>query len=109
MVASGIVSVFRGIWPDFWGPRLEYILYAAVAAVLNYENVSLMGVSRMLSDEGYRAWVVKQVKDPMVRRFWTHEFARYDKKVSSWRRWPPSRTRWASSSWRRSLGTSSGR
>jgi len=80
VVASGIVSVFRGIWPDFWGPRLEYILYAAVAAILDCENVSLMGVSRMLSDELYRLWVVKQVKDPMVKRFWTHEFARYDKK-----------------------------
>ena len=80
LVASGIVSVFHGIWPDFWGPRLEYILYAAVAAVLDCENVSLMSVSRILSDEAYRSWVVKQVKDPMVRRFWTHEFARYDKR-----------------------------
>lgn len=80
LVASGIVSVFRGIWPDFWGPRLEYILYAAVAALLDCENVSLMGVPRMLSDESYRAWVVKQVKDPMVRSFWVNEFARYDRK-----------------------------
>ena len=80
LVASGVVSVFRGIWPDFWGPRLEYILYAAVAALLDCENVSLMGVPRMLSDESYRTWVVKQVKDPMVRSFWENEFARYDKK-----------------------------
>jgi hypothetical protein len=80
LVASGIVSVFRGIWPDFWGPRLEYILYAAVAALLDCENVSLMGVPRMLSDEKYRAWVVKQVKNPMVLSFWENEFARYDKK-----------------------------
>jgi DNA helicase HerA-like ATPase len=32
LVTSGIVSAFQGIWPDFWGPRLEYILHAAVAA-----------------------------------------------------------------------------
>jgi DNA helicase HerA-like ATPase len=78
LVASGIVSVFRGIWTDFWGPRLEYILYAAVVALLHCDNVSLLGVQRMLSDARYRAWVVKQVEDPMVRSFWINEFEGYD-------------------------------
>ena len=80
LVASGVVSVFKSIWADFWGPRLEYILYATVAALLDCENVSLLGVQRMLSDSRYRAWVVKQVKDPIVRAFWTGEFERYDKR-----------------------------
>ena len=78
LVASGIVSALKGIWPDFWGPRLEYILYAALAAVLDCQNVSLLGVQRMLSDPRYRAWVVKQVKDPAVRSFWVNEFEGYD-------------------------------
>ena len=80
LVASGVVGVFKTIWPDFWGPRLEYILYAATAALLDCENVTLLGVQRMLSDIRYRAWVVKQIKDPMVRSFWVNEFANYDKK-----------------------------
>lgn len=80
LVASGVVSVFRGIWPDSWGPRLEYILYAAVAALLECQNVSLMGIPRMFWDEKYRDWVIRQVKDPMVRSFWLHEFAKYDRK-----------------------------
>jgi hypothetical protein len=80
LVASGIVSAFKAIWPDFWGPRLEYILYAAIAALLDCDNVSLLGVQRMLSDARYRAWVVKQIKDPMVRSFWVNEFENYDKK-----------------------------
>ena len=78
LVASGIVSAFRSIWPDFWGPRLEYILYATVAALLESDNVSLLGVQRILSDSRYRAWVVKQVKDPLVRSFWVNEFENYD-------------------------------
>jgi len=80
LVASGIVSVFKSIWADSWGPRLEYILYAAVAAILDCENVSLLSVQRMLSDSKYRAWIVKQVKDPIVRSFWVNEFDRYEKK-----------------------------
>jgi hypothetical protein len=78
LVASGIVSVFRSIWSEFWGPRLEYILYATIAALLDCENVSLLGVQRMLSDKRYRAWVVKQVKDPQVKSFWVNEFENYD-------------------------------
>jgi hypothetical protein len=80
LVASGIVSIFRGIWPGFWGPRLEYILYASIAALLDCENVSLLGVQRLLSDAKYRAWVVKQVKDPMVRSFWVNEFDGYERR-----------------------------
>lgn len=79
LVASGVVAVFKSIWADFWGPRLEYILYAAVAAILDCENVSLLSVQRMLSDDRYRAWVVKQVKDPIVRAFWSNEFENYGK------------------------------
>ena len=33
LVASGVVAAFKSIWRDSWGPRLEYILYAAVAAL----------------------------------------------------------------------------
>lgn len=80
LVASGIVGAFRGIWGDSWGPRMEYILYAAVAAILDCENVSLLGVQRMLSDARYRGWVVRQVKDPVVRAYWEREFTSYDKK-----------------------------
>src|ERR1700692_1557679 len=72
LVASGILSAFKKIWGDSWGPRLEYVLYATLAALLQCENTSLLGISRMLHDKRYRAWVVKQVKDPMVKSFWVN-------------------------------------
>lgn len=83
LVASGIVSAFKGIFPDFFGPRMEYIFNAAVAALLDCENVTLLGLQRMLTDEVYRAWVVAQVKDPMVRSFWEREFESHDKRTRS--------------------------
>jgi hypothetical protein len=79
LVASGIVSAFKKIWGDSWGPRLEYIFYATLSALLHSDNSSLLGVSRMLYDDRYRAQIVRQVKDPMVVSFWNEEFARYDK------------------------------
>lgn len=78
LVASGIVVAFKNIWSDSWGPRLEYILYNAVAALLECSNTSLLGVNRMLTDETYRAWIIRQVQDPFIRAFWEEEYAAYD-------------------------------
>ena len=77
-IASGIVSIFKNIWHESWGPRMEYILYATVAALLDVENATLLGVQRMLTDRRYRRWVVRQVHDPVVRSFWKDEFEHYD-------------------------------
>jgi hypothetical protein len=79
LIASGIVSIFKNIWPDYWGPRLEYIMYVCAASLLECENTSLLGVIRLLSDESYRRWVVKQIKDPLLRNFWNKEWEQYGK------------------------------
>lgn len=78
LVASGIVSAFKGIWRDSWGPRLEYILYNAVAALLECPNTTLLGLNRLLTDDRYRDWVVRQIQDPFIRDFWANEYANYD-------------------------------
>jgi len=83
LVVSGIVSAVKSIWASSWGPRLEYILYAALAALIECTNVSLLGLQRMLADARYRNWVLKQVTDPMVRWFWLHEFENYDRRFLS--------------------------
>jgi hypothetical protein len=77
LVASSVVSAFKSIWRDSWGPRLEYLLSMTVSALLECENVSLLGAPRVLVDENYRAWVVRQIKDPILRAFWMSEFAEY--------------------------------
>jgi hypothetical protein len=78
LVASGIVGAFKSIWRDSWGPRMEYILHNAIAALLECPNTSLLGINRLLTDVIYRAWVVRQVKDPFIREFWEREYASYD-------------------------------
>ncbi len=76
-IASGVVGAMKAIWSESWGARMEYILYAAVAALLDCDNTSILGVQRMLVDRTYRHWVVSQAKDPMVKSFWMNEFERY--------------------------------
>ena len=81
LIVSGIVGALKSIWRESWGPRLEYILSAALAALTECQNVSLLGVQRMLVDERYRQWVLRQVSDPVVRQFWLVEFAGYDQRL----------------------------
>lgn len=83
LVASGLIGVFKKLWADSWGPRLEYILRNAILAILDYPGSTLMGVVRMLSDKTYRKKVVASIKDPMVKSFWEKEFAGYADKFAS--------------------------
>jgi len=66
LIASGIVSAFRSICPDSW-PRMEYIFYNALAACSTVRTPRLLGISRLLIDTSYRAWVVRQIRDPFIR------------------------------------------
>ncbi len=81
LVVSGIIGAMKSVWRESWGPRLEYILAAALSALTECKNVSLLGVQRMLVDERYRQWVLRQVSDPLVRQFWVEEFGGYDSRL----------------------------
>jgi hypothetical protein len=70
MVAEDILEAFRGVWGHSWGPQLEYILLACIQTLLDVENTSLLGVSRLLSDLPFRKRTVERVKDEAIRRWW---------------------------------------
>jgi len=77
LIASGLMGVFKKTWPDVWSARMEYILNNAILALLEYPGSTLLGINRMLSDVDYRKKVVDKVTDPVIKAFWTQEFARY--------------------------------
>ncbi|MCK4781897.1 type IV secretion system DNA-binding domain-containing protein [Candidatus Parcubacteria bacterium] len=83
LVAGGLMGVFKKIWPDVWSARMEYILNNCILALLEYQGSTLLGVNRMLSDVEYRKKVVDKVTDPIVRAFWTQEFASYSQRYET--------------------------
>lgn len=83
LVASGLMGVFKKIWPDVWSARMEYILNNSILALLEYPGSTLLGINRMLADPEYRQKVVEKVMDPMVKAFWTQEFARYNQRYET--------------------------
>ena len=78
IVADGVVSAFRHVWPESWGPRLDYILTNAVRALLDVPGGTLLMLPRLLIDEAFRVpLVTEHVADPYVRAFWLGEYAAY--------------------------------
>ncbi len=74
LLADGIVTVFKKQYADSWGPRLEYILTNAILTLLHCQNVSLMVLPRLLTDDNYRKFLLKQLKDPILLKFWETEY-----------------------------------
>ena len=83
LVASGLIGVFKKLWADSWGPRLEYILRNAILAILDYPGSTLLAITRMLSDKSFRKKVIEKIQDPVVKSFWVNEFAGYANNFAS--------------------------
>jgi len=83
LVSSGLVGVFKKIWADSWGPRLEYILRNTILALLDTPGNTLLGIPRILVDKQFRKRIVEKIRDPVVKAFWVDEFANYNERFRS--------------------------
>lgn len=77
LIASGLIGVFKKIWADSWGPRLEYLLRNIILSLLEYPGSTLLGIMKMLVDNDYRNRVVEKITDPVIKSFWLDEYAKY--------------------------------
>src|SRR5438876_1248612 len=77
LAASGLLEVFKKIWIDSWGPRLEHILRNALLALLDQPEATLAGVLRLLDDHAFRRSAMQYVANAAVRDFWLREYESY--------------------------------
>lgn len=77
LAASGIIEAFKGVWGQWWGPRLEHIFRNALLTLLDQPQATLADLPRLFSDEGFRKAAVARVSHAPVREFWTEEFSGY--------------------------------
>jgi CxxC-x17-CxxC domain-containing protein len=81
LVSSGLIGIFKKLWADSWGPRLEYILRNAILALLCHPSSTLLGINRLLVDKQYREEVLSYVDDPVVSSYWIDEFSKYNDRL----------------------------
>jgi hypothetical protein len=58
---------------------MQYVMHHTLSALLFYDHAIFLGVSRLLSDPQFRHKILLRVKDPIVKAFWTQEFAQLHK------------------------------
>jgi CxxC-x17-CxxC domain-containing protein len=74
LVASGLMGIFTKIWANAWSARMEYILNNAILALVDTPGSTLLGIPRLLVDKDYRQVVINNLKDPVIKAFWVHEY-----------------------------------
>jgi Type IV secretion-system coupling protein DNA-binding domain len=77
LACSGLIQVFKHLWRDSWGPRLEYILRNCLISLLDYPNSNLSDILRILSDYEFRKQVIPHIQNKRVREFWLNEYNKY--------------------------------
>jgi len=77
LAASGFLEVFKKMWPDAWGVRMEHILRNVLLALLEQPDATMHDILRIFSDRKFRTAVAKSLKNATVRTFFEKEYDRY--------------------------------
>lgn len=80
LVVSSLVSVFKKIWADFFGPRMEYILRNSLSTLVEFSNSTLVDLERILQDRDFRMKVIERLQNRNLKDFWLNEFEKYHPK-----------------------------
>ena len=80
LIVSALISVFKKIWFDSWGPRMEYILRNALLTLVEFPNSTLFHLQQILSDGRFRKIMTDRVEDDMLKAFWANEFDKYSER-----------------------------
>src|SRR2546425_875609 len=80
LAASQFLSIFHHLWPEFWGPRSEYLLRSALLLLLEtFPGAHLGDVPNVLTDYGFRQTLVSKLPPGNLKQFWEREFEQYSK------------------------------
>ncbi len=78
LIASSLISIFLKLYPSSNArPRMEHILRNTVLLALTVKNPTLQTVYKILIDKTFRTGIVEKLEDPIVKAFWSKEFAAY--------------------------------
>lgn len=58
IVASGLVGIFKRMFSESWGPRLEHILRNTVLTLLEVPQSTLLSIPQILTQKSYRKKII---------------------------------------------------
>ncbi|OGE38645.1 hypothetical protein A3B42_05235 [Candidatus Daviesbacteria bacterium RIFCSPLOWO2_01_FULL_38_10] len=74
-LSTFFIAIFKKLFAASWNQRMEHLIRYITLALLETPDSNVMGIPRILSDTSFRQRVIMQIKDPVVKGFWTNEFS----------------------------------
>jgi len=78
LVASAILEVFKKLWDDAWGVKLEHILRYCILTLLDQKEATIGDIPKLLLDKSFRNKAQVAIKNEDVKAFWKREFPEYN-------------------------------
>lgn len=74
LVVSGMMESLKNLFSDAWGSRMEGVLRAALYAVVEAGDGSIVDILRILVDTDFRQSLAERLTNREVRRYWIDEY-----------------------------------
>jgi Type IV secretion-system coupling protein DNA-binding domain len=71
LVVDQVVSIFRGLFSAFWGPRTDDVLRASLLTLTTEPGMTLAEVPMLLGNESFRRRLVGRLDDVVLEGFWS--------------------------------------
>jgi hypothetical protein len=79
LVVSNVIGIFKKLWADSWGPRMEDILRNGLHALIEQPSpVSILALPKLLTDGAYRIEALSEVRNPAVLDFFHNTYDRWE-------------------------------
>src|SRR5271155_375737 len=63
LVVSNVIGIFKKLWADSWGPRMEDILRNGLYALIEQPSpVSILALPKLLTDQAYRSHILSHTQ-----------------------------------------------
>ena len=80
LLASGMLEVFKKLWKEAWGVRMEHIFRNVLLTLLDLPRSDLSDIQRILVDKQFLMDAQKHITNPHVKKFWQMEFTKYSQR-----------------------------
>ena len=77
LAVAELIEVFKKLWTDEWGPRLEHLLRNVLFTLLEIPGSTLADIQPLLTNKKHREKVTEWILNDEVRTFWAKEYAAY--------------------------------
>ena len=71
LIADGIVTTIRNLFPNMFGPRTSDVLNASLLSIVNIPGATLTWLVRLLTDPKFRRHIVDQLDDDLLVSYWS--------------------------------------